>query len=439
MSENGGRGVVLAAVRERLPGGMIEAGEGVWRYGAAGIVPEGVVRPSNVEEVAAAVRAVAECGGALVACGNATHLDVGWPPRAYDVALSTTRLARVLAHEAADMTITVEAGATLAAVDAVLAGAGQWLPLDPPRAGDMTVGGLIAADRCGPSRLSQGKVRDLLIGLGVILADGTKVRGGGRVVKNVAGYDLPKLFTGSFGTLGVIVEATFKVRPRPGPTALFVLPASSVAEAVQRALRLLDGGLCPLLLEAVNEPAAETLSLGETAALLVGLAGSAAEIGAETERMAKLGAAGATRYEGERARALVEAVRGSVLPSDEEALIAKLAALPARLAPVLERTEVEARARGVLVEITAHAGNGIAWCQVLGSSDPQAAALFAEWLRIFARQLGAWVVFEALPAALRDTFDPWGFNEKSVPLMAGVKRALDPGGVFSPGRFVGRI
>jgi glycolate oxidase FAD binding subunit len=431
-------GVSVESLRGYLGNAALEVGESVWRYGAAGIVPKCVARPSSVEEVAAAVRAVGEAGGALVPCGNATHLDVGWPPRAYDVALSTTKLGRVLAHEAGDMTVTIEAGATLGAVDAVLAGAGQWLPVDPPRAGDMTVGGLIAADRAGPARLSQGKVRDLLIGVAFVGADGALVRGGGRVVKNVAGYDLPKLLTGSFGTLGVIVEATFKVRPRPGPLTLLMVPMKSVSQAVEKALELLASGLCPLLLEAVNEPAAETLSLGESAALLVGLAGSEGEVAGELSRLARLGI-GATRYEGERARALIEAVRGFVLPSDDETLVAKLSALPTRLVPLLERSEVEARARGVLVEITAHAGNGIAWCQVVGSSSPQAASLFGEWLRVFARQLGAWVVFEALPSALRDHFDPWGFNEPTLPLMAGVKRALDPNGLFSPGRFVGRI
>jgi glycolate oxidase FAD binding subunit len=426
------------SIRDRLPDVAIETGESVWRYGAAGVVPKCVVRPANVEQVAAAVRAVAESAGAIVPCGNATHLDVGWPPRAYDVALSTAKLDRVIAHEAADMTVTVEPGVTLAQLDSLLAAAGQWLPIDPPRAERMTVGGLIAADRSGPLRLSQGKVRDLLIGIEVVLAGGSRVRGGGRVVKNVAGYDLPKLFTGSYGTLGVIVEATFKVRPRPAATALLMLPVPSVADGVRRAQRLLAEGLAPLSIEAVNEAAAESASLAEGAALVIGMAGSEAEIAAQVERLETLGG-GAIRYDDGRSQALREALRGFALPPDEEALVAKLSAVPSRVAPLLERTEAEACARAVTVEIAAHAGSGIAWCQVLGTGNPQAAALFAEWLRVTGRQLGAWVVFEALPASLRERFDPWGFNDKTLPLMAGVKRALDPAGVFSPGRFVGRI
>jgi glycolate oxidase FAD binding subunit len=212
----------------------------------------------------------------------------------------------------------------------------------------------------------------------------------------------------------------------------------SIVQAVEKAMDFLAHGLCPLFLEAVNESAAESLSLDESAALLVGLAGSEVEVGAEVQRLERFGV-GAARYDGERARAIVEGVRGFVLPSDEETLVAKISALPTRLIALLERSEAEARARGVVLEIAAHAGNGIAWLQAGGSADPQAASLFAEWLRVTARQHGAWVVFEALPPALRDHFDPWGFNEPTLPLMAGVKRALDPNGIFSPGRFVGRI
>ena len=130
------------------------------------------------------------------------------------------------------MTATVEAGITLAALNATLARAGQRLPLDPPHPERTTIGALIATDASGPLRLSHGKVRDLLIGITVVLADGTLVHGGGRVVKNVAGYDLMKLFTGSFGTLGIVVEATFKLRPLPQREAVFRVPASTMAEAI---------------------------------------------------------------------------------------------------------------------------------------------------------------------------------------------------------------
>ena len=177
----------------------------------------------------------------------ARELGCGNLLQRYDVALSTRRLARILAHEAADMTVTVEAGATLAAVNAALEPARQRLPLDPPHPEHTTIGAAIATDASGPLRLSQGKVRDLLIGIKVVLADGTLIKGGGRVVKNVAGYDLMKLFTGSFGTLGAVVEATFRLRPRPEREVLFAVPAREIGIAASLALEVLGALAGPVV------------------------------------------------------------------------------------------------------------------------------------------------------------------------------------------------
>ena len=221
-----------------------------------GLHPRCIVSPATVDELCRCVAAIDAADGALIAFGSGSRLGVGRRPRRYDVALSTRRLQRVLAHEAADMTVSVEAGVTVAELNAVLGEAGQHLPLDPPHPELTTIGGLIATDASGPLRLSHGKVRDLLIGIRVVLADGTLVKGGGRVVKNVAGYDLMKLFTGSYGTLGVIVEATFKVRPLPEHEAVIVVPAATTAEAITTALALLSPGLAPLSVDVLNETGA---------------------------------------------------------------------------------------------------------------------------------------------------------------------------------------
>jgi FAD/FMN-containing dehydrogenase len=247
--------------------------------------------------------------------------------------------------------------------------AGQWLPLDPPRGRDVTIGGLIAADRNGPLRLSHGKVRDFLIGLRVVMADGAIVRGGGQVVKNVAGYDLPKLFVGSFGTLGVIVEATFKVRPRPREMRLYVVPARSVAEATQMALRTLRGRLVPVLLEAVNELAAETIGLPTGAALVVASAGSEAHVAAQESFLRDETGDRLTRCDTTELESLLSALRDFPQPADEEVLVARLSVRPAELPTLLQRIEAEAVARRIAPEITAHAGNGIAWLQLSADVD----------------------------------------------------------------------
>ena len=183
-----------------------------------GIEPATVVQPTTQEEIAAIVGEADAAGQTVIPWGGGTGQDYGYPPRRADILLDLSRFNRILAHEPGDLTITVEAGATLADIQAVLARENQFLPLDPPYAGQATMGGIIATNACGPSRVGYGSVRDWLIGLTVIDAEGRPIKGGGKVVKNVTGYDLPKLHVGALGTLGVVVEATFKVAPKPETT-----------------------------------------------------------------------------------------------------------------------------------------------------------------------------------------------------------------------------
>jgi glycolate oxidase FAD binding subunit len=429
----------LDAFRREIAPTPVDASDRIWRYNAAGVVPRCVVRPTTADGVAAVVRAVGGQGGALVPAGNATHLDIGFPPRRYDVTLCTSRLDRIVTHDAEDLTVSAEAGVTLHGLNAQLQKAGQWLPFDPSRGRDVTIGGLIASDRNGPLRLAHGKVRDFLIGLRVVMADGNIVRGGGKVVKNVAGYDLPKLFVGSFGTLGVIVEATFKVRPKPRDMRLYVIPMRSVAEATQKGLDMLRGSLVPVLLEAVNELGAETIGLPTGAALVVACAGSEADTAAQESLLRKETDDRLTRWDGPEMESLLSAVRDFPQPADEEVLVVRLSARPAELPALLRRIEAESSARRISPEIAAHAGNGVAWLQLSADVDLQSVALFAEWIRLYARQSGGWLVFETLPRRLRGKVDPWGFNGPTLPLMVAIKQKLDPHRILSPGRFVGGI
>lgn len=174
-----------------------------------------MVQPTTQEEIAAIVAGADASGQAVIPWGGGTGQDYGYPPRRADILLDLSRFNRILAHEPGDLTITVEAGATLSQVQVVLAGENQFLPLDPPYLDQATMGGIIATNAIGPSGVGYGSVRDWLIGLTVVDPQGRIVKSGGKVVKNVTGYDLPKLHIGALGTLGVIVEATFKVAPKP--------------------------------------------------------------------------------------------------------------------------------------------------------------------------------------------------------------------------------
>jgi glycolate oxidase FAD binding subunit len=428
---------VVERFRVGVAGDSVAAGDSVWRYSCAGVAPHCVVTPRSVEEVCDAVRLAAASHFAVVPCGHGTHLYIGSPPRKYDAALSVRRLDRIVAYDASDLTVTVEAGATLQGLNARLAQTDQWLPLDPSYGDSITVGGLVAADRNGPIRLAYGKARDLLLGVKVVTADGEVLRGGGRVVKNVAGYDLPKLFVGSFGTLGVIVEASFRVWPRPAQQRVFVWPAPSVADAVERGLMLLRSGVTPILLEALNANAGEAVGVG-SAALVVGCAGCEAEVQAEEKKLGEL-LPDLEVVEDREAEALHKALAAFPQPMSEDALVARVSVLSSDLARLLRRFEGEAEGRGVTLEVAAHVGNGVAWCQMAGPFAPLDFALCAEAMRIQTRAADGWLVFEALPPGLQGRFDAWGFNETALPLMRRVKSALDPGGLFSPGRFVGGI
>src|SRR5437762_9590048 len=173
-------------------------------------------RPRTADEVAAVLKRAADARQSIMIRGAGTKSDWGRPSGRVDAVLDMRGLNRVLAHQHGDMTATVEAGATLRDVNRTLAQHGQWLPLDPPHAGDATIGGILATNDSGPLRHRYGTPRDLVIGVQLATTDGVLAKAGGQVVKNVAGYDLSKLVAGSFGSLAAIVSATFKLTPLPG-------------------------------------------------------------------------------------------------------------------------------------------------------------------------------------------------------------------------------
>src|SRR6185295_5876810 len=180
-----------------------------------GVRPGYVCTPGSVDEVSEAIEAASQIVASVIPWGGGTRMTLGFPPRAGSLVLQTERLNEIVEYEPADLTVTVQAGMRLAALQARLGAEGQMLALDPAAADRATIGGLIAANASGPLRLVYGTARDLVIGTRVVNADGVISKAGGRVVKNVAGYDLNKLYVGSLGTVGVVVELSFKLHPLP--------------------------------------------------------------------------------------------------------------------------------------------------------------------------------------------------------------------------------
>ncbi|HET8787256.1 MAG TPA: FAD-binding oxidoreductase [Actinomycetes bacterium] len=394
-----------------------------------------VARPVSVEEASQVLRAAAADGLAVAFAGGGSKLGLGNPPQRADLLVSTERLDQVLEHAAGDLVVRAQAGLRLADLQATLAPAGQWLALDPPEPG-ATLGGVVAANASGPRRLRYGTVRDLIIGITVVLADGTVARAGGKVVKNVAGYDLAKLVCGSFGTLGLVAEVIFRLHPVPAAASVVTFRAEAperVGQAVQRLLRsALEPSAIELQLDEWGWP-------GRLTTVFEGIGpGVEAQAAAAVELLGQIGEA-AVAGPGETDAALHQL---GALPFEKAELAFKATFPPAELPGLL--------AGGVLGrdgQLRVHAGTGVAW---LASSAregdlradhpavPRVVAWVAETRERLAAVGGGLVVVKA-PAHLKRELDVWGPPGDALGLMRRVKERFDPGRRMSPGRFVGGI
>ncbi|MBI3795724.1 MAG: FAD-binding oxidoreductase [Deltaproteobacteria bacterium] len=414
------------------------------RFAIDGREPRKVIFPESIAQVSEVLRAAGEQSLAVVPVGHGAFLHIGGIPRRYDLALSLQRLDRIVDYQPTDMTVTVEAGITLARLQEVLGANGQWLPIDPPLPEQATLGGIIAANLSGPTRLSQGTIRDFLIGLKVVQANGTVIKGGGRVVKNVAGYDLPKLYCSSFGTLGVIVEATFKVRPRPEAQAVLSLTFPAAEPAMELALRLLGSELQPFFLELANfDPLAE--KNGDTAyRLIVGFAGIAEEVAYQRARVRdELRENKESICEGWQEgdeQALLQTLRNFPV-AGETVLRCKTSLLPTQVATFCKDVQEEVGLYSLSVRHLARAGNGIVYSRFLRSPEdsPEKLLSLVNWLRILAKKLDGYVVVEAIDPVFKERVDVWGHVGGAFPLMKRLKETLDPQGILNPGRFAGGI
>src|SRR5215472_548971 len=224
-------------------------------FAVDGVAPRCVVYPPCAEEVAEVLKCASSHGLAVIPVRNGTKLATGAPPRQYDVALSLKDMNQVWYYEPDDLVVSVEPGLKFGDLQHFLARHNLWVPLDPAAGERASVGGILAANSTGPLRLRYGGPRDLVLGMKIVTAEGTIVKTGGRVVKNVAGYDLAKLLIGSYGTLGVIVEASLKLHPQVGGRATWVIEPATLAAAREFRRALLRSPLTPLRVVVMNAPA----------------------------------------------------------------------------------------------------------------------------------------------------------------------------------------
>ncbi len=422
------------------------------RFTIDGREPQEVLFPETIEQAADMLRLANEQQRTVAPVGLGAFLHIGGLPRKYDLALSLQRVQRIVDYQPTDMTVTIEAGLALAQLQRVLGEHGQWLSIDPPQAERATIGGIIAANLSGPARLSQGTIRDSLIGLKAVRTDGSVIKGGGRVVKNVAGYDIPKLFCGSFGTLGVIVEATFKVRPRPEVQEVLALSFPTAASAMDLALRISGSELQPFFLELTNVSPLKESSQQAAYFLIIGFAGIAEEVayqGARVRALAGTDVILANGWKNGDAAALVQTLQNFPAKDTQDVLGAldaltlrcKASLLPDKVALFCKEVETETAARGFAVQLLAHAGNGIVFTRFIHADEASADKIpaFVDWLRIVAKRLQGYVVIEDIDPSLKERVDVWGHVGGALPLMKRLKETFDPNGILNPGRFVGGL
>ncbi len=388
---------------------------------------EWIVEPQSAAELAEVVRKCERDRIAIAPLGAARTLSQ-IRRTSVPLGVSLSRMKRVIAYEPDDMTIVVEAGATLAEIAHVTGERRQRLPVDPCGPAATTVGALIGAAHAGPLRLSEGTTRDLLIGIQLVGHGGRLVHAGGRVVKNVAGYDLMKLMTGSFGTLGIVTEATFKVRPIPEHYAIGVACFERGHEAFAAALGLHDS-LALTHLEVATPTFAASLGLGAKFVLLAGVSGNREEIEHQRSVLESILESRVNMVEGEAANRLYEQLRDADLP--RATLSARFAVLPAQLPAALAACDAE---------FVAHAGSGVADLYTARELDQGTASqTVAAWRDAARRARGNLRVLAAAPQirAALDFFDRP--SDGAASLMRRLKLAFDPESIFNPNSFVGGI
>jgi glycolate oxidase FAD binding subunit len=392
-----------------------------------GLSPPIVIEPSAADEIATALREANERGRAVIPWGGGRHLSLGNLPKRYDVALRTTKLDRVIEYEPADLTITVQAGIAMGALQAHLAEHGQFLPIDAPV--DATVGGVLAAGLSGPSAHAYGLPRDWLIGCRMALSDGTIIKGGGRVVKNVAGYDLPKLAVGSLGTLGVIVEASFKVAPLPPAQETVLAGFASLDQALAVIRAVNDRSLAIRANAILSLSKDEAGSLGaHTAALWLHGAASAVER-TRRELSALLADAPAEQLQEDASNRWWTQIDGRDQPASGSTVL-RTSLLPSHVAALLARLPAES-------EALAHPTTGIVIVRLDTSRAGNAVAIVQDLRRWVIERGGSLIVTRA-PVAVKERIDVWGPSD-ALPLMRRLKEQFDPKGTLNPGRFVGGI
>ncbi len=438
---------LTSALQQHIPRVQITTDANILRdYTVDGVLPRLLITPATVEDVAQVVALSNQHNLTVLARGGGSRMSLGGLPERIDVLIETNQLTRLLEHEVPDLTCHVEAGLTLAALQKQLASKGQRLALDAPDAEQATLGGILASNASGPKRFRYGTARDLVIGLRTVQADGEISRSGGRVVKNVAGYDLNKLYIGSLGTLGIIVEANFKLHPLPVAERTLLLTYTNATDAMHTVIALLSSLLTPSALELIDAGAASDMTdffglnlptNGYT--LAVNFEGSLTTIERQLDETRLLArqhnALMGDDLEGEEQNLFWQVVREHT----QGTVTCKVVLLPSHIAPYLRQLERICHKHRLEAAMIAHAGNGILYIELRpGDAVPRLLEAIAE-LRRHAQEARGSLVIERCTVELKRRVSIWGEPRADFHMMQRLKQQFDPKGTFVSGRFLGGL
>jgi len=407
-------------------------------YAVDGLIPKMVLAPEDLDDAIELVSVASREGLSITPRGSGTKLHIGAPPKRLDIVLLTEHLNEIVDYEPEDLTITVQAGVRLAELDKLLRKHGQMLPLEPPYYDLATVGGTVASNYNGPRRMGYGAIRDLVLGMKAVYSGGILAKNGGKVVKNTAGYDLKKLHIGGFGTLGLITEVSLRLYPIPEDDRSLYATFKSMKEVKRAIDRLNRSPLLPTAVEVLDKGVQGKLSSFSRVelpsadfAMLIRFEGL--RVDTEREMMDSKDMLMGGKVEvldgGEHERVWT-GIRE--MQRIAEGCIVKLSYPPSLILEAFKTVREFAEGK---VESYSHAGSGVQYVFV----DEEELVKFVLRLRNEFDGREFYCVVERAPTDVKKEIDVWGYERKDLKLMRIVKKALDPMGLFNPGRFVGGI
>lgn len=408
---------------------------GLYRAEPSSRSPIPLVTPETWQEMGQIICLAHQQGQKILPCGQGSKLHWGGLLGDIDLVVSTSKLNQLIDHAAGDMTVTVEAGMGIDELQTILAKADQFLPLGPNLPEGTTIGGAIATALTVSWRQRYGGVRDLLLGISFLRADGELAKAGGRVVKNVAGYDLMKLFTGSYGTLGIITQVTFRVYPLP-ETSQTLICTGDLAGIAQAAQTILSSALTPTSFDLISPRLAQELGAKNNLGLLVRFEGIPASVREQSDRLSHLATTcnlQTLTYQDQDEAALWQGLTKQIFPSTQTPTITcKIGILPTAASQLLQSLHnLDSSSLGLI-----HAGSGVGWLHLdPGTISPEVITK----LRHQCQDSQGYLSLLAAPTEYKKQLDVWGYSGNALEIMQKLKQQFDPQATLSPQRFVGNI